>query len=222
MKRTLLYISLVIFMFSPVLSSAGDIGISYLSSDSSISSSSMSAKISDQSGPFDFRVEYSYGKTDGIVSTDDGEVSIGCDPVISERVSLWFDERVRFNNMVGVKFENFVGFGPKYYIIADEEESFTLSTGILYHYREGDEKGKGRYSHRLKYSSDWIKGVYFYQPNMRDSSDYLTKGEVSIKLRDVLSVFYKEEYCSLDDLRNVKKGFMFNFHFDFKEGSSDG
>ncbi|MBW2644611.1 MAG: DUF481 domain-containing protein [Deltaproteobacteria bacterium] len=208
---------LITLMLSPALSSAGDIGISYSSSSSSVESNTMSAEISDQSGPFDFRAEYNYGKTDGIVSTDNGEVSIGYDPIITERVSLWFDERVGYNKMMGVRFENFVGFGPKYYIMKSEERKLSLSTGILYHYRADAEEGDGRYSHRIKYGDAWISGVYFYQPNMRDSSDYITEGEIRIKLSDVLSVLYREEYRSLDSIREIEKMIMFNFHFDFKE-----
>jgi hypothetical protein len=214
MKSALL---LIILMFSPALSSAGDIGISYSSSHSMVDSSYMSAEISDQSGPFDFRAEYNYGKTDGIVSTDNGEVSIGYDPIISERVSLWFDERIRYNKMMGVRFENFVGFGPKYYVLKDDKRKLSLSTGVLYHYRADAEEGDGRYSHRIKYGDDWISGVYFYQPNMSNSADYITEGELRIKLSDVLSVFYKEEYRSLDSTREIEQGFMFKFHFDFKE-----
>lgn len=208
---------LIILMLSPALSSAGDIGISYSSSHSMVDSSYMSAEISDQSGPFDFRAEYSYGKTDSVVSTDNGEVSIGYDPIISERVSLWFDERVRFNKMIGVRFENFVGFGPKYYIMKSEKRKLSLSTGILYHYRADDDEGNGRYSHRIKYKDSWVSGVYFYQPNMRDSSDYITEGELRIKINNVLSVFYREEYRSLGSAREIEKGVVFNFHFDFKE-----
>lgn len=208
---------LIILMLSPALSSAGDIGISYLSSHSMVDSSYMSAEISDQSGPFDFRAEYNYGKTDGIVSTDNGEVSLGYDPIISERVSLWFDERVGYNKIMGVRFENFIGFGPKYYVLKDDKRKLSLSTGVLYHYRSDVEEGDGRYSHRIKYGDAWISGVYFYQPNMRDSSDYITDGELSIKLSDVLSIFYREEYRSPGSNREIEKGVVFNFHFDFKE-----
>lgn len=215
MKIVLLLLMLVL---SPALSSAGDIGILYSSSSNTVESDTLSAEISDKSGPFDFRAEYNYGKTDGIVSTDNGEVSIGYDPIISERVSLWFDERVRFNKMIGVRFENFVGFGPKYYIMKSENRKLSLSTGILYHYRADDDEGNGRYSHRIKYGDDWISGVYFFQPNMRDSSDYIAEGEFRIKIKEGLSVFYREEYRSIGGFDKViKRGVVFDFHFDFKE-----
>jgi hypothetical protein len=206
------------FVLSPALSSAGDIGISYLSSSSTVESNTMSAEISDQSGPFDFRAEYSYGKTNGIVSTDDGEVFTGYDPTISERVSLWFYERARFNKMIGIRFENFVGFGLKYYLVKSEKRTSSLSNGIIYHYRADDDEGNGRYSNMFKYEDEWVSGVYTYQPNMSDSSDYITEGELRIKIKEGLSVFYKEEYRSVGGFhRVIEKGVVFDFHFDFKE-----
>jgi len=216
-KNILLYLFTLIVVLLPRPGSAGELAISHSSMKSTVDSYAMSAKVSDQAGPLDFYAEYHYGKTDDIVSTDNGEVSIGYDPIINERLSLWFDERARFNKMLGVRFENFVGFGPKYYLVKSEKRTTSLSTGILYHYRADDDEGDGRYSHRFKYRDSWVSGVCFYQPNMRDSSDYITEGEIRIKLSDVLSVFYREEYRSLGSNREIEKGIMFNFHFDFKE-----
>ena len=217
MKNILLYLFTLIVVLLPLPGSAGELAISYSSMKSTVESYATSARVSDQAGPFDLYAEYHYGKTDDIVSTDDGEVGVGYDPIINERLSLWFDERVGYNKMMGVRFENFVGFGPKYYILKDDKRKLSLSTGVLYHYRADAEEGDGRYSHRIKYGDAWISGVYFYQPNMRDSADYITEGEIRIKLSDVLSVFYREEYRSLGSNREIEKGVVFNFHFDFKE-----
>ena len=217
MKNIFIYIFTLIVVLLPLPGSAGDLDISYLSRESTVDSYATSARVSDQAGPLDFHAEYNYGKTADLVSTDDGEVGVGYDPVINDKWSLWFDERVGYNKMLGIDFENFIGFGPKYYILKEDKRKLSLSTGILYHYQEGDEEGKGRYSHRVKYGDVWIAGVYFYQPNMSNSADYITEGELRIKLSDVLSVFYKEEYRSLDSIREIEKGIMFNFHFDFKE-----
>lgn len=216
-KNISLYLFTLIVVLLPLPGSAGELDISYASMESMVDSYVVSAGISDQAGPLDFYAEYHYGKTDDIVSTDNGEVGVGYDPIINERLSLWFDERVGYNKMIGVRFENFVGFGPKYYLVKSEKRKLSLSTGILYHYRADDDEGNGRYSHRFKYKDSWISGVYFYQPNMRDSADYITEGEIRIKLSDMLSVFYREEYRSLGSNREIEKGIMFNFHFDFKE-----
>lgn len=212
-----MYILLTILAFLPSLSYAGNLGIQYSATEGMVDSYTTSVEIADQSGPLDFNATYSYGETGGLVSTDEGEISIGYDPIISGYLRLWFDERVGYNKVMGIKFENFVGFGPKYYAINDGKRKLSLSTGILYHYQEGDEEGNGRYSYRVKYGDAWIAGVYFYQPNMRDSSDYITEGKLEVKLSDVLSVFYKEEYRSIENMRTAEKGIMFNIHFDFKE-----
>lgn len=217
MKNILLYICTLIVVLLPFRVSAGELDISYSSMKSTVDSYATSARVSEQAGPLDFYAESHYGKTDDIVIADDGEVSIGYDPPITKRVSLWFDVTAGYNKMLGIRFENFVGFGPKYYLMKSEKRKLSLSTGILYHYRSDDDEGDGRYSHRFKYGDAWVSGVYFYQPNMSDSADYITKGEIRIKLSDVLSVFYKEEYRSLGSAREIEKGIMFNFHFDLKE-----
>ena len=213
----MIYRLFILFMCLPSLSYAGYLGIRYSATEGMVDSYTTSAEISGRSGPLDFNASYSYGETEGLVSTDEGEIRIGYDPIISDNWRLWFDERVGYNKVMGIKFENFVGFGPKYYVTNNAKRKLSLSTGILYHYKEGDEEGNGRYSHRLKYGDAWISGVYFYQPNMRDSSDYITEGKLEVKLSDVLSVFYKEEYRSVENVRETEKGIMFNIHFKFKE-----
>lgn len=216
-KNILLYLFTLIVVLLPLPVSAGELAISHSSMKSTVESYATSTRVSDQAGPLDYYAEYHYGKTDDIVTTDDGEVSIGCDPIITERVSLWFYERAGYNEMRGIRFENFIGFGPKYYLVKSEKRTISLSTGIVYHYRADDDEGDGRYSDMFKYKDSWVSGVYLYQPNIKDSADYITEGEIRIKLSDVLSVFYREEYRSLDSFREIEKGIMFNFHFDFRE-----
>lgn len=212
-----MYKIVILLLVTSSLSYAGDLSIRYSDVENTVDSYTVSIKVSDKSGPLDFNASYGYGETDSIVSTDEGEIGIGYDPIVNDTWSLWFDERAGYDKMAGIKFENFIGFGPKYYIITSGKKKFSLSTGILYHYKEGQEEGVGRYSHRVKYGNGRISGVYFYQPNMEDSSDYITEGKLEVKLTDVLSVFYKEEYRSVEDIKKTEKSIMFNLHFKFKE-----
>ena len=219
MKNIYIYIFTLIVVLLPLPVSAGKLDISHSLVKSTVDSYVVSAGISDQAGPLDFNAEYHYGKIADLVSSDDGEVGVGYDPVINDKWSLWSDVRAGYNNVLGIDFENFIGFGPKYYILKGDKRKISLSTGVLYHYRSGDEKGKGRYSHRLKYEDEWFSGVWFHQPNLKDSSDYITKGEARIGFSKTLSIFYKEEYRSLIDTRETERGIVFTFLFDSMIGS---
>ena len=208
---------LIVLVMPASLIHAGELDIYYSSKSTDIDSYMMSAKISDRVGPLSLHAEYNYGKSNDLVDTDDGEISIGYDLVLNDKWSLWFDELVGYNKVLDISFENFIGFGPKYYLVKKENMEASISTGVLYQYQGGAEKGSGRYSHRLKYDDGLISATYFYQPNMRDSSDYISSGDVRIKLSDTLSVFYEKEYRSKINEREARRGIVFTLQFDSRE-----
>lgn len=153
---------------------------------------------------------YRKGKTEGIVTVDEGELGLNYDPAINDRWSLWLDERAGYNKMLGIDFENDLGAGLKYYVYKQEETKFSLSSGFLYQFTSLNcddpatcsQAGHGRYSHRAKFSSNILSLIYFYQPNVSDSSDYITKfiGDIRlVEIKDHISILlhYKNEYRSL-------------------------
>ena len=158
---------------------------------------SFSDKISDKISISGY---YRNGKTDSIVTQDEGEFDLHYNPQINEKWSLWLDERIGYNKMLGVDFENNLGVGLKYNLFQSSKTKLSLSSGILYQYTS--EEGHGRYSHRVKFSwGDAISAVYFYQPDIKDSSDYITKfnGDVRVaKIKDNISILlnYKNDYRS--------------------------
>lgn len=144
--------------------------------------------------------DYHKGKTSGIVTQDKGDISLHFNPPINERWSLWLDERVGYDKMFGIDFENYLGAGLKYYLYKKGKTKFSLSSGILYQYTP--DKDHGRYSHRAKFGNGILSLVYFYQPNIEDDSDYITKFAGDLKLAEVgdgvfILLHHKSEYRSL-------------------------
>ena len=143
---------------------------------------------------------YRNGKTDGIVTQDEGELDLHYSPRINDKWSLWLDERVGYNKMLSIDYENDLGVGLKCYLYNESMAKLSLSSGILYQYTSKD--GHGRYSHRVKFSmKDAVSLVYFYQPDIEDRHDYITKfnGDVRLaKIKDNVSILlnYKNDYRS--------------------------
>lgn len=159
---------------------------------------------------FEISGYYRKGKTEGIVTSDEGELSLGYDPPINDRWSLWLDERVGYNKMLNIDFENSIGFGAKYYLYKAGNTKLSLSSGVLYQFTSSncsdpslcEQEGRGRYSHRIKFGSKIFNAVYFYQPNIDNSDDYISKftGDIElIKIMDRASILihHKNEYRSL-------------------------
>lgn len=146
---------------------------------------------------------YRKGKKVGVVTKDEGELDLHYNPTINDKWSLWLDERARYNKMLGIDFENDLGVGLKYYVYKQKETKFSLSSGVLYQYTvTSNREGRGRYSHLAKFKNNSISLIYFYQPNISDSSDYITKfiGDVKlVEIKENISVLlhYKNEYRSL-------------------------
>lgn len=149
---------------------------------------------------------YRKGKAEGIITKDEGEIDLNYNPPINDKWSLWLDERVGYNKILGIDFENNLGVGLKYYAYKKGETKFSLSSGILYQFTSlsdsATQESRGRYSHRVKLNHDILSLLYFYQPNMHDNSDYIVKFIGDIRLVEIKShisilFHYKNEYRSL-------------------------
>ncbi|MCK5615443.1 DUF481 domain-containing protein [Candidatus Pacearchaeota archaeon] len=204
-----LLITATVFILLTTSAFAGSIGISYTQktkSDSSLNSYTKSIDFEDNiENIVDLAGSYNYGETGDLVTTDDGTFSVGYSPAVTERWHLWLREAVGYDKTIGIDFENIIGFGPKYVLYYNEETDtkLSLSAGILYHLISVDNvhSSDSRYSYRLKFTSKILQFIYYNQPIVGDSSDYISTIASSIKIAsfDILSVklFYKEKYRSI-------------------------
>ncbi|MCK5614374.1 DUF481 domain-containing protein [Candidatus Pacearchaeota archaeon] len=195
----------IILLFT-VPAFAGSIGVSYTKKAKSDSTLNSYVKAIDFKNSVEDIVDlsgnYNYGKTGAVVTTDDGMFSIGYSPKITDSWYLWLREAAGYDNTIGIDFENTIGFGPKYvaYYNKGINTKLSLSVGILYHSISVNNvhSSDDSYSYRLKFNSELLQFVYYKQLTTKDSSDYISTIDSSIKIAsfDVLSVkyFYKEKY----------------------------
>jgi hypothetical protein len=164
--------------------------------------------IEHRAGPATLNLDYSYGETDGEISTDKGSFNIGYDRDLADRWSLWLFNKAGFNRVRGIEVEDFLGFGPKYYIVKDSSMKLSLSAGYLLQYTEYDtgiNESTHRMSYRLKGSKSYGNSIasagFFYQPGVGDPNDYITIAkasyEVAITNTQGLKVGGEDEYRSI-------------------------
>ncbi|KKK59647.1 hypothetical protein LCGC14_3032310 [marine sediment metagenome] len=145
-------------------------------------------------GPVSLNASYRYGKTDDLTTTDQGYLNVIYDHKFSDG----------FNNVRGIRLENFLGAGPKYYIIKDV---LSMSVWYLHQYTEyadGPSENTRRMSFRPKLSvkdgDREVRAVFFYQPSLDVPDDYITSAEASYRMAlsdtRVLKIAYVDEYRS--------------------------
>ena len=155
-------------------------------------------------GPVSLNASYIHGKTDDLTTTDQGYLNVIYDHKFSGRWSVAGGNKSGFNTVRGIDFENFLGAGPKYYIIKDV---LSMSVWYLHQYTEyadGPSENTRRMSFRPKLSvkdgDREVRAVFFYQPSLDDPDDYITSAEASYRMAlsdtRVLKIAYVDEYRS--------------------------
>ena len=185
---------------------AGNFSLSWIETQSGIKEKVISSALSDSAGAFDFNANYKYGTSGGTVTKDQGSLSLGYDPKINDKWSIWLDYTAGYNKPWGIEFENMLGGGPKYYIIKNDDRKMSFSTGILYQYDANTQEGQRRLSHRLKYKDRRTALTYFHQPDIDNSADYISKGTATFKLTKLFSAFYSDSYRSIGELKETEQG----------------
>lgn len=174
--------------------------------------------LSDSMDSFQISADYAYSEIEDIVTKDKGALKIYYDRSISDKWKIWFFNIAQYNNVYETR-ENYLGAGPKYYIF-DGDYKLSFSTGILYDYDHISGEGHGRYSHRPKYAyKDIIEAVYYHQPNIDDSSDYIEKYEVSSVVPytgGFGKIYCLKEYRSLIGTIDKECGFLATVNFGGK------
>lgn len=156
-------------------------------------------------GPVSLDASYLYGETDDLTTTDQGYLNLIYDQKVSDKWSIAGGNKIGFNNVRGIDVENFLGAGPKYYIIKD---MLSFSMWYLHQYTNYADRASAttrRMSYRLKLSvkdgDTEARAVFYYQPSLSNPDDYITRAEASyrVALSDTVQfkISYKDEYRSL-------------------------
>ena len=204
--RQLLSFLVLFLLFGNIeqLAHSGEIKGGIAHERSALTTTSYSIEMSDQIDYIDLSAYYGYGKTDKIITQDEGRLSIGYDPVINDNWSLWMDETVGYDKARDVRFENFFGAGPKYKFT----DKTSLSFGVLYYFKDSMGEGEGLYSFRFKTEARGLLLTAFYQPYMLGEG-HILKGSASYALGKYFEYFFKGEYRSREDYQNTIQGLQF-------------
>ena len=166
-------------------------------------------------GALKLKAEYAHAEIEDIITKDKGSLEIYYDRPVDDKWKVWFFNIAKHNDVHGIR-ENYLGAGPKYYILKGDHK-LSFSTGVLYDYDHITGKGKGRYSHRPKYAyREIVETVYYYQPDINDSDDYIEKYEVSSIVpytKGVGKVYCLKEYRSLIGIIEKECGFLLTINF---------
>ena len=204
-------ILIVLFLF-PSLSSGATLDIKLVRP---INGHEYNVSLSDSVEGFRLRADYAYSEIEDIVTKDRGSLEIYYDRPVNDKWKVWFFNIAQYNNVYEAR-ENYLGVGPKYYIL-DGDHKLSFSTGILYDYDHITDEGKVRASHRPVYSyRDIVEGVYYYQPDISDSGDYIEKYEASSIVpytKGVGKVYCLKEYRSLIGIIEKECGFLATIKF---------
>jgi hypothetical protein len=171
--------------------------------------------LSDSIDAIQLKAEYSHSEIEGILVEDKGSLEIYYDRPINDKWKTWFFNIAKYDNVNGIR-ENYLGAGPKYYILKGDHK-LSFSTGILADYDHITGKWKVRASHRPVYSyKDIVEAVYYSQPDINDSDDYIEKYEVSSIVpytKGVGKVYCLKEYRSLIGIIEKECGLLLTIKF---------
>lgn len=195
---------IILLLLLPVQSFAGTISFSGTRTGGETSGQTATGKFSDKAGPVEFYIEYGYGKYEDIVVKNEGKFGLDYDREINDRWKFWLDFTTGFNRVAGVTQESFLAAGPKYIIYKGSSRELSLSYGAMF--EQAPDHSTNRHSIRPKFKGKYIGAVYYYQPNMADSDDYISKLESTLSLTKWLKLYYTDEYRSILDYRYTETG----------------
>ncbi len=191
--KTILSFILILVLFTPSYSATLSLKGDYDEPNNRAPRYTGISRLSETVETLSFYVEYGYGEEAKVVTKDEGSIGVNYDKDLSKLWDFWLDFNTGFNKVLDIKQEIFLGLGPKLTLFDnDDYGKCTFSAGALY--QQEMENSINRASYRPKCSSKYFSFVYYYQPNMIDSKDYISKGEVEIQLTEILSIYYIDEY----------------------------
>ena len=163
-------------------------------------------------GEYSMRATHNYGRIGKLVNINDARISLGYDPVLNDKWSLWFIATAGYDEPGGIKAESFLGAGPKYTVHRSDKASASVSFGYLHHWQSlfssddiAEYKTVRRWSMRAKYKRNGehskARLLASYQPTVDDGADYLSTGEASYSIvltdRMDLKLSVSDEYRSI-------------------------
>lgn len=228
------FIKLIVFasiwFCSLLLYSANiDMGLSYSKNISEKKGIDISYKF-EPSKQIDLTFEggFKYFKDDNETTSDNGFISTGYDTAVSDKWHFWLFEKISYDRLREINYENHLGFGVKYVFVSTNTSKIDFSTGFLYdrtEYEDGNVKNKIRMSNRFRYNlkpADKM-GIYFvafYQPDIADFKDYIITSNFTVTyiLSERLSIKFKVEdsyrsYALTDYYNDLYTNLIFSFSF---------
>lgn len=149
--------------------------------------------------PIKASFSYERGKRNGVVNTNNIGINLSYDSPINANWSGWSFNQTSIDTVDDKGFENAIGGGLKYNFFKGDNESFSLSCGPLGFY--SDNKWSGLLSCRPKFTYYDLHGTYFYQPEISNWSNYISKGILGLG-----NFYYKIEYRPGSDYKNETAG----------------
>jgi hypothetical protein len=208
MKKILIFILLMV----PALAQAGTLDLGFKEIRSAELERAYHLGLEHDMGEFSVGARRNYGRIGEVVNINDARISLGYDPVFSDKWSGWFDATAGYNKPGGIEAENFLGAGPKYTAYRSDSVKASISFGYIHHWQSmfgsdgvPEYKTVKRWSLRAKYKRTGEHGkallVASYQPAVDDSADYLSTAEASYSI--VLNDFMDLKLSVSDEYRSI-------------------
>ena len=181
LEKIVLVIASVFLPASVSFAGNFDVGLNYAAGISEKKGLNTSFDI--QEGSFSLSGGFKYSKQDGKTSQDNLGLSLGYDANLGGKWALWMFNFSEYDRVQKINFENSFGAGPKYTFINSKNLVLSFSGGPM-QYHADYETAKSRNSLRLsgRFKMGWIISpdmrfnvLSFYQPNLADHKDYLTR-----------------------------------------------
>lgn len=208
----MLKILILILLMVPALVQAGTIDIGFKEIHYSEVERVYHLGLEHEMGEYSVGARRNYGRIGEVININDARISLGYDPVLNDKCSLWFDATAGYDKPGGIEAENFLGAGPKYTAYRSDSVKASISFGYLHHWQSlfssdgiPEYKTVRRWSLRSKYKRDGEHGkaliVASYQPAVDDNADYLFTGEASYSI--VLNAFMDLKLAVADEYRSI-------------------
>lgn len=183
-----LFLVLFLLLMPSICMATGSLDISHKTLFGTNNSNRINVRFNDTMEKVTLSAEYNYAEVINIVVSDNGIFRINYDTDVTDTLSLWFYNQVRYNKIRGINIENFLGFGPKYYFIKKYNFEVSLSIGYLKHYYELEDGTNGHEDRasirpKFKYNKGMFEfySIIFYQPNMQNARDYIYTSSSYVK-----------------------------------------
>jgi hypothetical protein len=226
LARLLFFVLLLFIFYVDSYSASVDLGLSYSKNTTEKKGVDISYKF--EKFKLNFSGGFMYFKDEKEVTSNNGFISTGYDTQLSGKWYLWSFDKLLYDRVQQINYENHLGAGIKYVFVDTDALKTSFSTGFLYDrtvYEGNKDKNKIRISNRYKllwlpYKKVNVNFISFYQPDIANFADYIITSEfiISYILSDRLSIKFKLEdtyrsYTLSDYYNDLYTNLIFSFNF---------